>query len=207
MWWPHENTTLNAILTELEEDLDLPPDAEALKQFICDLTYKKEQGKLIREGTRKMVDLCTLSKQAFFYPATNASSSIKKVLPAVLDASSFLKQKYSEAIYGKSKAIPSLNFDSQVWWQSQNGKVRNPYELLPRVFEDFTEEELSALDVDDEVQLKEGGAASMAYARLQFEDLAAPVREKIELALKKYCELDTLAMVMIVEAWKDWSIN
>ena len=54
---------------------------------------------------------------------------------------------------------------------------------------------------DDE--LKNGGAALMAYARMQFEIMSDYEREELHTALLKYCELDTLAMVMIVEAWKN----
>ena len=51
--------------------------------------------------------------------------------------------------------------------------------------------------------IAEGGAAATAYARLQFEDMQVETREKINQALLRYCELDTLAMVMIVQAWKN----
>ena len=44
----------------------------------------------------------------------------------------------------------------------------------------------------------------MAYARLQFEDLPTDERQMIEESLLRYCELDTLAMVMIMKAWIDW---
>jgi hypothetical protein len=39
------------------------------------------------------------------------------------------------------------------------------------------------------------------YSRLQFECLDDKTRQGIKTALLRYCELDTLAMVMIVEAW------
>ena len=42
----------------------------------------------------------------------------------------------------------------------------------------------------------------MAYCRLQFETLPAKMRKSIKDKLLRYCELDTLAMAMIVEAWK-----
>jgi hypothetical protein len=60
------------------------------------------------------------------------------------------------------------------------------------------------LDDLDELVIAEGGAAATAYARLQFEDLNPESRQKIREALLRYCELDTLAMVMIVEAWKEF---
>jgi len=42
----------------------------------------------------------------------------------------------------------------------------------------------------------------MAYARMQFEIISDYERNELKTALLKYCELDTLAMVMIYEAWK-----
>ena len=48
-------------------------------------------------------------------------------------------------------------------------------------------------------ELRDGGAAMMAYAYLQFGDLHAEQRELIRKALLRYCELDTMAMVMIWE--------
>ena len=42
-----------------------------------------------------------------------------------------------------------------------------------------------------------------AYARMQFEEISDYEREEIQKALLKYCELDTMAMVMIYEGWKD----
>jgi hypothetical protein len=44
----------------------------------------------------------------------------------------------------------------------------------------------------------------MAYARLQFESVDPAQRHAIEQALLRYCELDTLAMVMAVQAWRAW---
>jgi len=41
----------------------------------------------------------------------------------------------------------------------------------------------------------------MAYARMQFERMSDYEHQQLSQALLKYCELDTLAMVMIYEAW------
>ncbi|MDD4168875.1 MAG: hypothetical protein PHD36_01200 [Desulfotomaculaceae bacterium] len=57
--------------------------------------------------------------------------------------------------------------------------------------------------LSDSDELRDGGAAMTAYARLQFEDISDYERSEIASALLKYCELDTLAMVMIYEGWKD----
>jgi hypothetical protein len=56
------------------------------------------------------------------------------------------------------------------------------------------------------MELAQGGAATAAYARLQFDDMPASERQHIEAALLRYCELDTLAKVMIYEAWREWAM-
>jgi hypothetical protein len=38
---------------------------------------------------------------------------------------------------------------------------------------------------------------------MQFEEMSEYERSEIRKALLKYCELDTLAMVMIYEGWQD----
>ena len=150
-----------------------------------------------------MVDLCRLAQRTFFHPATNGSGSIKKVLPAGMQTSEYLKHKYSQPIYGSRDGIQSLNFANQVWWQEKDGTVLDPYQLLSPVFLDLPTGTLATLDSDGEMAIAQGGAATMAYARLQFEDLPADERTRIEAALLRYCELDTLAMVMVYEAWRD----
>jgi hypothetical protein len=148
-----------------------------------------------------MFDLCDLSKRIYYHPLTKGSNSIKKVLPAVMASSKFIREKYSPPIYGAEQGIKSLNFTNQVWWQEINGMVQDPYKLLPPVFSDASEEELAELELDDEFEINLGGAASTAYARLQFEELSESERAYIKNGLLRYCELDTLAMVMILEGW------
>ena len=58
------------------------------------------------------------------------------------------------------------------------------------------------VEAGDDSIIAEGGAAATAYARLQFEQMDAQTRDRIKSALLRYCELDTLAMAMIVEAWR-----
>ncbi len=202
MWSPHENTTLNAILTELEQDPAPPADAVALGVFIRSLTTRNAGKGETHAGGRAMVDLCRLAEKAFFHPATKGSNSIKKVLPAVMQSSDYLKRRYSQPIYGAKGGIPSLNFVDQVWWQTTDGAVVDPYRLLPPVFTDLPREVVEALEADDDLEIAQGGAATTAYARLQFEDIAPQERQSIEAALLRYCELDTLAMVMVYEVWR-----
>ena len=83
----------------------------------------------------------------------------------------------------------------------EDEKVIDPYKLLPKMFQDIGDKDFALLSEDDE--LRDGGAALTAYARLQFEEMKEYERAEIRKALLKYCELDTLAMVMIYEGWKD----
>jgi hypothetical protein len=204
MWSPHENTTLNAIFEELEQDPLPPPDGAVLGVFIRSLTTRKVDKSKIETASRALVDLCRLAEKAFFHPATKGSNSIKKVLPAVMQSSEYLKQRYSQPIYGAKGGVASLNFVDQVWWQEVGGVVADPYRLLPPVFTDLPHEVVEALEADDDLEIAQGGAATTAYARLQFEDIAPQERRSIEAALLRYCELDTLAMMMVYEAWRDW---
>ena len=48
-----------------------------------------------------------------------------------------------------------------------------------------------------------GGAALIAYSKLQFQEMSDTERLEIGRALLMYCELDTLAMVMIYEFLRD----
>ena len=51
-------------------------------------------------------------------------------------------------------------------------------------------------------EIREGGATLAALLR-QFEEMSDIERNEIRKALLKYCELDTFAMVMIYEGWKE----
>jgi hypothetical protein len=196
----HENTTLAEIDRQLAKDPDPPSDQKALRRFIRTITTSPKHSADHWSGSRKMIDLCELVKRYHYAPATNGSNSIKHVLPAVLDSSAFLKEKYAPPVYGVKHGIPSLNFQGKKWIQMEGGKVVDPYKLLPRMFADVSDHDMTQLNEGDE--LKNGGAAMTAYARMQFEEMGEREREEIRAALLRYCELDTLAMVMLYEAWR-----
>ena len=48
-----------------------------------------------------------------------------------------------------------------------------------------------------------GGAALTAYAKMQFTEISETERNLVAQGLLRYCELDTLAMVIIYEYWKN----
>jgi hypothetical protein len=191
-WAAHENTILNQIKQQLLTYEQTPEDCDSLIKFIETIT---------NDASRSMVDLNEIAVKCYFHPETQGRTSIKKVLPAVLQTSGLLKEKYSKPIGDNSS---SLNFpDTFVWFQERGSKAVDPYELLKRHTIDLFNETDSNISHENSL-IAEGGAAAMAYARLQFEDLSTQERKNIKEALLRYCELDTLAMVMILRAWMNW---
>lgn len=201
MWSHHENTILNSIVRQLAEDPNPPEDAGDLSVFLK---------RLIKGGDRAMVDLRILAQKTFHHPDTHGSCSIKKVLPAILKVSDALKAIYSQPVYGAPGGMPSLNFarpEGFAWLDiSADGQVGDPYARLKRYAEDLIPEDAASVEERASV-IAEGGAAATAYARLQFEDMDDTDRARIKSALLRYCELDTLAMVMVVQAWQDFIDN
>ncbi len=183
-WSHHENSILNAVKEQIKAEATPPADSEALIEFIETIT---------KDGPRAMVDLADIARKHYFHPSTKGSCSIKKVLPAVMESSSFLRSTYQHAVYGAPNGIPSKNFKNMAWWQQgPQGEVLDPYKLL--VGELGTEEE-------EAEGINQGGAASNAYLRLQFESLHADTRASLRKGLLRYCELDTLAMGFILQSW------
>lgn len=201
MWSPHENTTLLDLMREIEEMEPPPPDRAELVQFIRSITVQKQADGSILRGERAMVDLCVIARKAYFHPSTRGACSIKKVLPAVMASSDHLRKVFSQPIYGAAGGIPSLNFKDWVWWRSAPAGALSPYGLLPPIFDDVGLPDSDGSDSGDDVSLADGGAATTAWARMQFEQTSSVERAAVEGALLRYCELDTLAMVMVMTAW------
>ena len=197
MWSHHENTILSTIIRQLSDDPQAPADKDELIAFLKTL---------VKGGERAMIDLCTLAEKAYFHPDTKGSNSIKKVLPAVLKSSQHLKNVYSKPVYGAPNGIKSLNFSliNGFTWIEPNadGSITEPYAKLKQYAKDLLPD--GEMTVEDEASvIAEGGAAATAYARLQFESMSETTRLKINAALLRYCELDTLAMVMVTQAWQN----
>ncbi len=145
-----------------------------------------------------MVDLCELVKKYYYHPLMGGSNGLKSVLPAILQDSKFLQEKYIQPIYGTQHGIKSLNYENWSWIKvEQKGLVIDPYQLLPKLFEGADLDELDTLFEDAE--LNNGGAAMTAYARMQFTEMSGREREELRSSLLKYCELDTFAMVLLYE--------
>ena len=196
----HENTYLNMIYVQLQSEQAHIEDKDELCDFIKSITKSKKDSIEKWCGERNMVDMLEVVKDYYYNPMTGGSNSIKQVLPSTLNSSDYLKEKYSKPIYGTSE-IPSKNFKGWIWFKFENGKVVDPYKQLPLMFEDA--DKCDELISGDNKELKDGGAAMTAYARMQFEEMSDYERGELQSSLLNYCELDTFAMVMIYEAWRE----
>ncbi len=53
-------------------------------------------------------------------------------------------------------------------------------------------------------ELANGGSAMTAYSMMQFTEMTDGERQALKVALLKYCELDTFAMVLIYLYWEEF---
>lgn len=199
----HENTIVNAIISQLESSNEV--DAIELILFLKSISTSTKNNLDQWHGIRSMVDLNKVVKDYYYNPLTKGSNSIKAVLPASLSSSSYLQKKYAQPI--SQIRVGSTNFDKdQIWLEKNKDSITNPYHKLPPLFDGW-----STQDLDNTISeldgIADGGAALTAYAKLQYMDMDQKERDEITRALLKYCELDTLAMVMIYEHFKYDIIN
>lgn len=187
----HENTFLKEILIQLSDDPHAPPDKDELQDFIRSI---------IVNGPRAMIDLYPLVVRYYYSPIAKGSTSLKYILPAIIHDSEYLRNKYGRPVYGSACEIKSLNFERHVWIQKELGN--DPYKSLPPVFPEYDNDALDRM-AKELVDIDEGGAAMTAFNILQFSELSDKERKRLEAALLRYCELDTMAMVMLVEGWRD----
>jgi hypothetical protein len=196
-----EHTLLRQVADELRaarERVDGADGLRAARQHVDDADELIAWIETLLEGgPRALVDLKKLIQQYHYDAGFGGSISIKKVLPAILSGSAFLKEKYSRPYTGK-------NFVNQIWYREDaDGHATDPYKLLGPLSIDGEE----IMDSEDGEgsggdPIAGGGEAMMAWARMQFDDIPDAERDSVFTALLKYCELDTLAMVMVVESWR-----
>lgn len=136
-----------------------------------------------------MFDMLKLVIDYYDHPFMGGSNSIKAVLPTIMQISDFLKEKYSKAYKN------SLNYgQAHIWYvlDQQTGHPVDPFKLQAKT-EEFG---------GDYPEITDGGEAMTIYSKYQFTSTTEETRKIFAIALKRYCELDTLAMVMIYEHWK-----
>ena len=170
-----ERQALKTIRRELTSEQPPIADADRLVGWIETIIH---QNGSTDQQSPQVADLSRLVKHFYYNSEMEDSLSIKDVLQSVLSHSTFLKEKYSNP-------YSSHNFDQIVWWQpdAQSG-ARNPYQILSEI--DFT-------------TIRRGTEAMVIYGKLIAGRWAPEQQQAYRDALLKYCELDTLAMVMIYQ--------
>ena len=197
---PYENSTLNQVKVQLEASNE--PDKLELINFIKTLTTpptdKDYKGELWLPS-RKMVDLCEVIKAYYYNPHTKGSNSIKAVLPAIFESSLFIRDKYNKSIQAIN--LTSKNFNpNHIWLNFENNKVIDPYKSLGKPFDGWDDSFERITEMDE---INNGGAALTAYGLTQYTNMSEEERNSLKASLLKYCELDTLAMVMVYEHLKE----
>jgi len=190
----HENTVLRQIqkqmINENEEQF-----GEWIEWIDSITEWRDEESKEKFESKRNMVDILKLVRKYYYHPIMKGSNSIKAVLPAIFSTSDFIKNRYSRPVgFG-------LNLKDQILWKldEKTGEPSDPYKLLKNKYEDLdmAKEELFLEDG----KIQDGAAALVAFGKMQFTEMSEKERASLTSALLQYCELDTLAMVMIYEHW------
>jgi hypothetical protein len=192
-WWDYERTVLSEMKKQILAASDSEaPDRGELVAFIDSLI---DGGRLVDLGRK-------ITHETVFMPGTDGSSSIKLFLPALLEHTPATASKFAEPIYGARGGIASRNFTNHQWVQRDaDGRVIDPYNLLDGRFEDA--DLADAEKIDDEAVISNGGAAMVAYGLAQSGSLDAAASERLKKQLLRYCELDTLAMVICWEGLRE----
>lgn len=173
-----ERHALKTIRRELIREQKNVPDAEQLIGWLTSLINRNDSS---HHESPYIADLSRLVKNFYYNSEMENSLSIKDVLRSVMDHSNFLKKKYS-------RTYSSDNFDDMIWWQSNGeGRARNPYSLLRET---------------GDSPISRGTEAMVVYGKMIARELSAEELQAYKNALLKYCELDTLAMVMIYQHWQ-----
>lgn len=183
IWSHHELTTLRDIRRQMElyghEDNDLAASVGP---------HRTAQGKWAesRHGGYERPAV-----HGYFHPSTRAKTSIKFTLPAVLNS------HWSKRI---PQWLATFEKDVDLLGRDEHGLI-NPYKLLPAI---QLNPDSYGEDEEEDYTVNEGTGAMRAYQDMLY-GLAKNSPAKKELlreALRIYCKLDTLAMVVIWEHWR-----
>ena len=175
MWSPHENTTLRNIYKQMDK---YKYDNPALREWLEIIV------KFNAEKSGTLVDMAALCMKQYFHPRMKGKTSIKWTLPAVLKSNK--SKRTTDWLKNFSPSINLLSFD-------KDNHIEDPYKNLP------------SIDILEHAEtVNEGTGAMRAYEDMLFgkakEDKT--LKAAYEIALRNYCKLDTLAMLIIWEHWK-----
>lgn len=173
-----ERNALKIIRRELRDEAEMIPDSPRLLQWIEEIIRRNDSN---HPPSPYLADLSRLVKNFYYNSEMENSLSIKDVLQSVMTKSDYLAQTYS-------RPYNSENFDDIIWWQpDSSGKAKNPYTILQE----------SGSEV-----VRRGTEAMYIYGKLIAGNMSKKEKSAHRKSLLRYCELDTLAMLMIYQHWK-----
>ncbi|NGP86805.1 DUF2779 domain-containing protein [Fodinibius halophilus] len=174
-----ERTALKTIRRELMNEETEVEGSEQLLEWTTRIIRRNDSS---HHHPPYVADLSRLVKNYYYNREMNNSLSIKGVLQSVMSHSNYLKELYS-------KPYSSDNFSNIKWWQDDGeGGARNPYTILTET---------------GDSPIRRGTEAMVVYGKLRATEFRDEQVQAYQHALLKYCELDTLAMVMIYQHWKN----
>ena len=164
----------NTVLRTISKQMEIfDYENNELYEWLIGITTDKE---LNRKG--RLVDMNKLTLDHYFHPDMKGKTSIKKVLPAIWNNNSYLH---------------SVPYFSQYAAKDFTGGIIDPYDTLTS--------DIDFENTDEEV-VKGGTAAMRAYYRILFDNsISNEQKNELKNQLLRYCELDTMAMVIISYHW------
>lgn len=166
-----------------------PFEKQALNTLLkwCRLNCKEDEqlaaalNKIINgsdgRSTDRFLDMNRMVRDYYFNIEMLEGLGLKNVLSSILTSSSYLQKKYS-------KPVP-VNDTDFILTPSGNAPLPDPYQLIQE---------------DGEV-IDDGSTAMNAWLHTKTPKCSQESRSRIHRLLKRYCTLDTLALVMIFQYW------
>ncbi len=132
-------------------------------------------------GSGRFVDMSRLVRDFYYNSAMRNGLSLKEVLKSTISVSSFLKSAYNRPENLAGETVRLVRPDGA------GEHPEDPYASI--------QQEMRRID--------DGSSAMHAWLYTKTPFCGKSERESIQQVLKKYCSMDTLAMVMIFRHWKN----
>ena len=150
-----------------------------LKGLLSEIEITETQKDWIRRAFHRITDMNQLAVHYYFHPQTGGRTSIKVTLPAILKSV-------------RSKRTVAWLKELDVYKLDENQELINPYYLLP---------ELGLPGTEGSINDGSGAMIAYQYLQLSIENRESETYLQYRNALLRYCQLDTLAMLIIYEEW------
>jgi hypothetical protein len=187
VWSPYEASLLKEVRRQLRERGVWTPDTDDWLTQVLGSSNDE-----VKPLNPRIIDLMKVSEAHYCHPLMNGSHSIKRVL---------------DAVWSEAHGLWIHPWFAQYYAQDASAQVIDPYKTLANSDSPYDLGETDDSDDPDEIGVTDGVGAMRAYQDMLFgmnrDNLA--LRDSTRDALLAYCKLDTAAMVMIWEYWKQIS--